>query len=99
MKFPLIDLHPVTTDCIITVSVGEALDTSCSGFVTIIIINGVGHGENIVLTKEVHNLTHKTQKIQFENTPRISGIYPVLATIVLDSDESKSDQTEYIKLC
>ena len=99
MKIPLVDLHPVTSDCNITVSVGEAFDSGCSGHVTIIIINGKGHGNNMVLRKEVNNLTHETQKVQFENTLKIKGIYPVVATIFLDSEESKSDQTEYIKLC
>lgn len=99
MKIPLIDLHPVTQNCEIVVSVGDAFDSNCSGIVTIVIMNGNGVGQNIILAKEVNDLTHTMQTIFFEDTPRIIGIFPVLATLVLESGETKNDQTEFIELC
>lgn len=99
MKLPLIDLHPVTRNCQIFVSVGEAFDSKCSGILTLVVMNGNGVGRNIILSKKVNNLTGTMQTIFFEDTPRITGIFPVLATLVLESGEAKSDQTEFIELC
>ncbi len=99
MKIPLVELHQLTSVCNNTVTVGEASDSKCSGFLTILIINGKGNGENMVLKKEVSELTHETQRIQFEKTPKTGGIFPVIATLMLESSESKTDQTEHIRLC
>ncbi|GAB2613477.1 hypothetical protein [Belliella aquatica] len=99
MRIPLVDLHPVTQECQIVVSVGEVFDSNCSGIITIMIINANGLGNNIIQSKEVGNLTHATKTVLFEETPKINGIFPVVATLVLESNESKSDQTEFIEFC
>ena len=90
MKFAMIDLHPLLNDNReITVSVGEATNSMCSGNVTLVILDV--NGQTVTQQKTVTSLSMSMQLISF-NAPTTGKIHPVVANLTLDSGETKTDK-------
>lgn len=95
---PIVDLHKTLTDCHIVASVAEASASNTSGKLTVVIAEGNGPNDHLILVKDVTNLNQTLQQIVFSETPKTGKIHVVKATLVLASGESKMDE-EIIKLC
>ena len=96
--YPIIDLQQKTRDCNILVSVGEASDSSVSGKLIVIIAEGNGKGDHLIMDRELSNLSRTLQDIEFQETPKTGKIHVVKATLILQDNISKTDD-EVIKLC
>jgi hypothetical protein len=95
--FPIVDLNEVTTNCEITVAVGEATNSLTTGVLTVTIKNG-GAAGHTTITKNVVNLGQTLQVIQITPTPHTGKIHHVVAVLLLASGETSSDD-EFIQLC
>lgn len=87
-KYPLVDLLPELNNGKINVECGEASGSNCSGTVSVIIPQ---NGKPATMTREVNNLNRSLQTIVFDEFKPDGKIYPVVATLTLDSGESKTD--------
>lgn len=96
-KYPMLDLHYLVKDCKIYLSVGEASNSNCSGTLTVI-ITGVNSGNTAIIKRDLTNIGYPPLEVLLDETPRTGKIHPVIATLVLDSGETKVDD-ELIQLC
>ena len=96
-KYPILDLHSSLKECKIFVSVGEASNSKCSGKLTVV-ISDVNNGEPNTIVKNLSELGYPLKEILIDETPKTGKIHPVIATLVLDTGENKTDN-EIIEMC
>jgi len=96
MKHLLVNLYSTLKNQNIVVSVGESSNSNCSGKLTVVIADTNG-GQSTVLTKDVNNLGSTCQEISFSGFPVTGKLHPVVATLALESGQSKIDE-EMIQL-
>lgn len=96
--FPIVDLNEVTSDCLITVAVGEATNSLASGTLTVVIKNAATGGSHLTISQPVNNLGRNLQVIQIAATAKTGKIHHVTASLTLSNGESSTDD-EFIQLC
>lgn len=85
MKYPLIDLLPQIINGKIVVLVGESRDSGCSAEVHLCV------SPNYTTSKSVSGLGRTKIQVEFD-VPHLTGnMYSVVATIILDTNESNYD--------
>lgn len=96
--FPIVDLNEVTSNCLITVAVGEATNSLTSGTLTVVIKNAAPGGSHLTISQAVNNLGQNSQIISITATPKTGKIHHVTASLTLSNGESSTDD-EFIQLC